>query len=257
MTAAEVKKMSKPWMPFYGGDYLADTSRLSLAEHGAYLLLILDYWNSGPLPALHEQCYRIASASTEHDRIAVDNVLLEFFTKTGGGYHHKRIDKERASAQERYEKRAEAARKRWSKEPTNDAKHDALDDAMHGANGDALDDTTTTTTTTTSTTKKKTCAPEGAVSEIFSYWQSVMAHPKAKLDDKRRRKIRDRLKDGYTVDDLKMAIDGCKVSPHHQGKNDTGTVYDDIELICRDSPKVDQFLKALESKPRGLGPLVE
>jgi hypothetical protein len=26
------------------------------------------------------------------------------------------------------------------------------------------------------------------------------------------------------------------------GKNDTGTVYDDLELICRDAMKVDQFL---------------
>ena len=84
--------------------------------------------------------------------------------------------------------------------------------------------------------------PDPAV-EVFSHWQSVMNHGKAKLDRKRRQKIRDRLKDGYTVQDLIQAIDGCKRSPHHMGDNDRGTVYDDIELICRDAPHVDKFIK--------------
>jgi hypothetical protein len=81
------------------------------------------------------------------------------------------------------------------------------------------------------------------VAVVFAHWQNVMHHPRAKLDDKRRRKIRDRLKDGYTVGDLMQAVDGCKRSPHHMGENDRGAVYDDIELICRDAPHVDKFIK--------------
>jgi len=95
----------------------------------------------------------------------------------------------------------------------------------------------------TETEAEKPMSRSDEPDRVFRYWQEVMSHPKAKLDRKRRQKIRDRLADGYSTDDLMQAIDGCKRSPHHMGDNDRGTVYDDIELICRDAPHVDKFLK--------------
>lgn len=83
----------------------------------------------------------------------------------------------------------------------------------------------------------------GSASDVFAYWKTELNHPRAKLDDKRKKKINAILKIGYTVEDLKTAIDGCKQSPWHQGQNERQSVYDDIELICRDASHVDRFIK--------------
>jgi hypothetical protein len=81
------------------------------------------------------------------------------------------------------------------------------------------------------------------VQDVFSHWQQVMNHPQARLDEKRAKAIGRRLADGYTVADLRRAVDGCRLTPHNMGQNDQRTVYDDIELICRDGPHVDRFIK--------------
>lgn len=90
---------------------------------------------------------------------------------------------------------------------------------------------------------------------IFDYWREVHNHPKARLDDKRRKLINARLSDGYTVEDLMTAIDGCKASLFHQGDNRDGKVYDGLDLICRDGAHVDQFIKIAheDSNPAGMG----
>ena len=77
---------------------------------------------------------------------------------------------------------------------------------------------------------------------IFAYWKIVMKKgSQTKLTDKRKSKVDDRLEEGYTVETIKQAIDGCARSPHHMGKNDEGTIYDDLELICRAGDKLENF----------------
>jgi hypothetical protein len=83
--------------------------------------------------------------------------------------------------------------------------------------------------------------PDSPVLKVFAHWQDVMNHPKARLDRKRRAAIASRLKDGYTVDDLKRAVDGCRASAWHQGKNKDGKIFDDVELICRNAVNVERF----------------
>lgn len=93
------------------------------------------------------------------------------------------------------------------------------------------------------------------VREVFAYWQQVMARPRTKLDDVRRRKIQARLSEGRTVADIKLAIDGCSMRGHNMGDNESGTAYNDIELICRNGPKLEGYLlTAEEAKRPAAGP---
>lgn len=84
--------------------------------------------------------------------------------------------------------------------------------------------------------------------EIFDYWKTELNHPKAILDTGREKKIRARLREGYSVERIKQAIRGIKRSSHHMGDNDRKTVYDDIELICREGKNVDQFADLEENQ---------
>lgn len=102
--------MSIAWTAFYWADHLADTAHLSLAEHGAYILLMSHYYKTRrPLPANAEQVHRICRCTTDADRAASDFVLAEFFTMDGDVYRHGRIDRELDKASNISEKRRSAA----------------------------------------------------------------------------------------------------------------------------------------------------
>ena len=92
------------------------------------------------------------------------------------------------------------------------------------------------------TTVKSAKSADPTIGRIFDYWRSVTGHPTAKLTPKRERKVRDRLVQGYTEADIRAAIDGCKASAFHQGNNEQGKRYDDLELICRDGEHLEQFV---------------
>lgn len=78
--------------------------------------------------------------------------------------------------------------------------------------------------------------------EVFEHWKAVMGHPNAKFGDEREKAISAMFKEGFTVDDLKSAVDGCKADPWYQGQNDRNKVYDSIVLICRNTEQVEKFM---------------
>lgn len=102
--------MSNVWMPLYVADYLADTTHLSAAEHGAYLLLIMAYWQSGrPLPDDDAKLSRMARMSAKEWK-AARPTIAEFFTIEGGEWRHGRIDGELAKAGRIREQKSAAGR---------------------------------------------------------------------------------------------------------------------------------------------------
>ena len=91
--------------------------------------------------------------------------------------------------------------------------------------------------------------------EVFDYWVQVMGkNPnQVKYSPERTNKIKQRLK-GFTVEQIKQGINGCKLSPHHMGDNASKTKYNDIELICRTAAKLEGFIEqassSVSSNPR-------
>jgi hypothetical protein len=79
-----------------------------------------------------------------------------------------------------------------------------------------------------------------AIEGIFAYWQQRCGHPDAKLSPDRRCKIKARLTEGRTVEEVRRAIDGAARAAH---TSDAGQRFDDIELICRNGSKLELFMR--------------
>ncbi|MCA5970198.1 DUF1376 domain-containing protein [Pseudomonas sp. P135] len=81
-----------PYMQLYVADYLADTMHLTTEEHGAYLLLIFNYWQTGkPIPV--SRLARIARLSNER-WTDVERSLNEFFNERDNEWFHDRIERD-------------------------------------------------------------------------------------------------------------------------------------------------------------------
>jgi uncharacterized protein YdaU (DUF1376 family) len=105
------------YYPHHIGDYLRDTSHLSMTEHGAYRrMLDLYYASEKPLPLSSDCLYRLMQAKSKQDRAAIDTVLEEFFDRGNDGWHNSRADLEIARAQEKSGKAKASAEHRWHSE---------------------------------------------------------------------------------------------------------------------------------------------
>jgi uncharacterized protein YdaU (DUF1376 family) len=113
------------WMPFYIGDYLADTTRLTTEQHGAYVLMIFDYWRNDPPPDDDAILASIVRSTPDVWRSRLRPALVGFFQVVGGYWHHKRIDIELVKAIGKRQKAkanaSHAASKRWGHRPDDDA----------------------------------------------------------------------------------------------------------------------------------------
>jgi hypothetical protein len=82
---------------------------------------------------------------------------------------------------------------------------------------------------------------------VFEHYRKYhpRAHKKPSSKMQEWKKILTRLGEGYSAEDLCLAIDGCHVSPYHMGENEGGRKFDSLELIVRDSSKVNQFIEVV------------
>lgn len=97
------------------GDYAKDTRHLSMAEHGAFTLL-LDYYYATEKPIPDDRCERIANAYANDEREIVRSVLSEFFKLTPDGWRNAKADEVIGESQAKSLKAKGSADARWHKE---------------------------------------------------------------------------------------------------------------------------------------------
>lgn len=129
----------KTWMPVYIGDYLADTMRLTTLQHGAYFLLMLEYWRQGPLPDDMDELSAIARADRKVWDKSIWPTLKRFFSKGEDGLlHQKRADIELAHAQSVSNKRRDAVQQRRDRSSTKVKQNDNKSPTNEDTNVDDL-----------------------------------------------------------------------------------------------------------------------
>jgi uncharacterized protein YdaU (DUF1376 family) len=127
------------WMPLYIGDYLSDTMRLTTLQHGAYLLLLMEYWKQGPLPNDDDELAAIVKIDRPTWDASISKSIRRFFTANEDGtLRQKRVDQERGKAIELSEKRSSAARQPRKPKPSGGgsggqggSKSEANDEQLH------------------------------------------------------------------------------------------------------------------------------
>lgn len=81
---------------------------------------------------------------------------------------------------------------------------------------------------------------------ILQVWQTYLdtfhagKGRKPRLSDERTKLITVALNQ-FDSDTVKDAIKGCALSPWHMGQNPSGTIYNSLELILRDSSHIERF----------------
>lgn len=250
----ENSRMTDTWMPFYVGDYLSATTRLTTEQHGAYVLLLLDYWKNGPPPNDDAVLAQIVRMSLPAWRKAKAS-LIGFFEAKDGQLFHKRVEKERQRAEAITDERRKAgkigATRRWQAARQTDGKRiaNAIDlplanaqqnDApspspSHGSNEPVASSNEDVSADAARPLTKK---------EVLDAWHERMVplgFPRiAKMTNDRERKLNARLKDS-TLDEWLRAFAALERSAFCRGENDRGWRADFDFLL---QPK--SFTKLLE-----------
>ena len=113
-----------PYMQLYVADYLADTLYLDVVESGAYLHLLMNYWQTGkPLPDDDKKLARIARCS-EEQWFNVRSTVVDYFVQRDGQLIHNRVeadlDKVRKKSEQSKAAGRKSARKRAQKPQSNE-----------------------------------------------------------------------------------------------------------------------------------------
>ena len=230
------------------GDYHKKAGRLNMLQHGAYTLLMDSCYDRERFPTL-EEAIEWCWASSEDEKNAVKLVLDRFFDLVDGVYVQYRIQDELEKFAENSKTNSKIAKAREAKKRKITTNRDKITTNRERTvnepceNNHALAPNHKPLTINQEPLKDLSSKPDISDSQkAFNYWVLKMVKGgSTKFTKKRKSVVNARLKEGYLLSDIFGAIDGCLNSSYHMGQNDTGTVYNDLELICRTGEKVEHF----------------
>lgn len=233
------------WMPFYVGDYLSATGRLTTEQHGAYLLILLDYWKNGPPPNDDVVLAAIARMSVSAWKKAKAS-LLGFFDVVDGKLIQKRVERERERASNVTEERSKAgkegAAKRWQGHKQKNGKRMANAIDLPLANGQQND----APSQSHISSSEEIVSPNGDLSaeadppitedEVLEAWQDRMVplgFPAVrKMTPTRRRSLKARMREYPHIEDWQKAFSALERSNFCKGDNDRGWRAD-FDFLCQ------------------------
>lgn len=108
---------SLPYMQLYVADYLADTYHLTTEEHGAYMLMLMNYWQTGKA-LRYDRIPSVVRMDKKRFK-EIENNLCDFFTIEDDLWVHERIEEDLKSVLNKSNKASESAKKRWQNKTSN------------------------------------------------------------------------------------------------------------------------------------------
>jgi uncharacterized protein YdaU (DUF1376 family) len=152
-----------PYMPFYVADYLADAGHLTTIQHGAYVLMLMNYWQRGKALPSSDAALMSITRLSKSDWSQNRETLMEFFTEVSGTLVNKRTEKELAKFRDKSSQSKSAANARWGN-MQNDCDRNAEPMRTHMPPQCHTDTNTDTDKSKDKNTAKPTAAKSAAVS---------------------------------------------------------------------------------------------
>lgn len=201
--------MAVPFMPLYVADYMADTAHLTTVEHGAYLLLIMTYWQRGEaLPDDDKKLARIVGLQGRNWK-RVRQEIEPFFEFRDNKWVHQRIEHQLTVM--RSQSRANSL----------NGKKGGLAKAKASPSENLAKPKRTLSHTDTDTDTRETKVSQGECDDLLIYWQSI-GKPLGlacweKLSPKRKRTVQARIRE-HGIESIKAAMDRVHDSSFLRGE---------------------------------------
>ena len=234
-------------------DFNNSTRHLTRVERALYRELIELYYDTEqPLQSVDfNRLAKRVLAQTEEELTALAYVLSEFFQDVDGNYNHARCDVEIAKYHANTSAKAKAGIASAKARAKSKQKVTPVEQTLNGCATNHKPINNKQETITNKSIVEAEPQPVDEVQVIFDYWVMVMKkNASCKLTPERKKFIKARMKQGYELDYILKAIDGCSKSAHHMGQNDKGTKYNCLSLICRDGDKLEQFAENIGVIPQ-------